>query len=78
MAWITEDIHVKTWEAPQNTDPDMRKLLGSHNALQNINCELLNNASKLTETNERIKKERKKLKEVKNGPTYSAEQRQLY
>lgn len=56
----------------------MRKLLGSHNALQNINCELLNNASKLTETNERIKKERKKLKEVKNGPTYSAEQRQLY
>ena len=40
--------------------------------------ELLNNTSKLTEINKRIKRDTKKLEKVENGPTYSDEQRQLY
>ena len=40
--------------------------------------ELLNNTSKLTETDKRIKRDTKKLEEVENDPTYFDEQRQLY
>ena len=40
--------------------------------------ELLNNTSKLTEINKRIKRDTKKLEEVENGPIYSDEQRQFY
>ena len=40
--------------------------------------ELLNNTSKLTEIDKRIKWDTKKLEEVENDPTYSDEQRQLY
>ena len=43
----------------------MREILGIDKALQSIQGELLNNTSK-------------KLKEVKNDPTYSDEQRQLH
>ena len=46
--------------------------------LQSLQGELVNNISKLTEINERIKKESKKLKEVEDDPTYSEEQRQRY
>ena len=56
----------------------MREFLGIDKALQTIQDELVNNTSKLTEINERIKKESKKLKEVENDSTYSEEQRQLY
>ena len=47
-------------------------------ALQTIHGELVNNTSKLTEVNERIKRDRKKLKEVEDDPTYSEEQRHLF
>ena len=43
-----------------------------------MQCELLNNTSKLTEINKCIKRDTKKLGEVENDPTYSDEQRQLY
>ena len=36
--------------------------------------EVLNNTSKLTEINECIKRDTKKLKELENDPTYSDEQ----
>ena len=62
LSTLAEDIHVKTREASQNTDNDLREFLGIDNALQTIQCELINNTSKLTEINERIKKESKKLK----------------
>ena len=75
---LVEDIHIKAWEASQNTDLDMLEFLGIDKALQNIQGELLNNTSKLTEINKRIKKDTKKLEEVENDPTYSDEQRQLY
>ena len=56
----------------------MRELLGIDKALQNIQGELLNNTSKLTEINKRIKRDTKKLEKAENDPTYSDEQRQLY
>ena len=78
LSSLVEDIHVKTREASQNTDLDMREFLGIDKALQSIQGELLNNTSKLTEINKRIKRDTKKLEEVENDPTYSDEQRQLY
>ena len=77
LSSLVEDIHVKTQEASQNTDLDMREFSGIDKFLQGI-FGLLNNALKLTKINERINKERKKLKEVENDPTFSEEQRQLY
>ena len=62
LSTLAEDIHVKTREASQNTDNDLREFLGVDNALQTIQRELINNTSKLTEINKRIKKESKKLK----------------
>ena len=75
---LAVDIHVKTREASQNTDLDKREFLGINKALQSIQGELVNNASKLTEINKRIERGTKKLEEVENDPTYSNEQRQLY
>ena len=56
---LVEDIHVKTREASQNTDLDMREFLGIDKALQSIRGELSNNTSKLTEINKRIKRDTK-------------------
>ena len=78
LSSVIEDVHVKTREASQNTDLDMREFLGIDKALQSIQGELLNNTSKLTEIDKRIKRDTKKLEEVENDPTYSDEQRQLY
>ena len=78
LSYLVENIHVKTREASQNTDLDMREFLGIDKALQSIQGELLNNTSKLTEINKSIEKDNKKLQEVENNPTYSDEQRQLY
>ena len=78
LSALTEDIHVKTQEASQNTDLEMQEFLGINKALQRIQGELLNNSSKLTEINKSIKRNIKKLDEVENNPTYSDEQRQLY
>ena len=75
---LAEDIHVKTMEASQNTDLDMQKFLGIEKALQSTQGELLNNTSKLTEINKRIKRDTKKLEEVENDPTYSDEQKRLH
>ena len=75
---LVEDIHVKTREASQNTDLDMREFLGNDKALQGIQGELLNNTSKLTEIDKRIQRDTKKLEEIENYPIYTDEQRQLY
>ena len=42
LSSLVEDIHVKTWEASQNTDVDMLEFLGINKALQNMQGELLN------------------------------------
>ena len=56
----------------------MREFLGIVKALQSIQGKFLNNTSKLTEINQRIKRDTKKLEERENDPTYTDEQRQLY
>ena len=73
LSSLSEDIHVKTQEASQNTDLDMQEFLGIDEALQSIQGELLNNISKLTEIDKRTKRDTKKLEEVENDPTYSNE-----
>ena len=78
LSSFVKDIHVKTPEASQNTDLDMREFLGIDKTLQSIQGELLNNTSKLTEINKRIKRDTKKLEEVENDPAYSDEKRQQY
>ena len=75
LSSLAEDIHVKTREASQNTDLDMQELVGIDKALQTIHGELVNNTSKLTEINKRIKRDSKKLKELEDDPNYSEEQR---
>ena len=75
---LLENILVKTQEPSHNIDLDIREFLGINKALQSIHGELLNNPSKLTEINKRIKRYTKKLEEVENDCTYSDKQRQLY
>ena len=78
LSSLAEDIYTKMREASQQTELDMREFLGISKALQSIKGELLNNMSKLTEIDKRIKTDTKKLEEVKNDPAYTNEQRQLY
>ena len=78
LSSLAKDIHIKTREASQSTNLDMREFLGIDKNLQSIQGELLNNTSKLTEITKRIKRDTKKLEEVENHPTYSDEQRQLH
>ena len=73
-----EGIHIKTQEASQITDLDMREFLGIDKALQSIQGELVNNTSKLTGLNKLIKRDTKKLEEAEKDSTYTDEQRQLY
>ena len=77
LSSLAQEIHVKTREASQNTDLDMREFLGIDNTLKSIQSELLNNTSKLTEINKSTKRNTKKLQEVENDPTYSDEQKKL-
>ena len=78
LSSLAEDIYTKMREASQQTELDMREFLGISKALQSIKGELLNNMSKLTEIDKRIKTDTKKLEEVENDPAYTNEQRQLY
>ena len=75
LSSLEEDIHVKTREASQNTDIDMREFLANDRAPRNIQGELLKNTSKLKELDKRIKRDTKKLEEIENDPTYTDEQR---
>ena len=45
---LVDGIHVKTREASQDNDLDMREFLGIDKALQSIHGELVNNTSKLS------------------------------
>ena len=75
---LVEDIHIKTREVSHNTDLDIQEFIGIDKTLQSIQGELINNTSKVTNINKRIKRDTKKLEEVKKYLTYSDEQRQLY
>ena len=78
LSFLAEDTYINTREASPKTELDIQQFLGFDKALQSIQGELLNNTSKLTRIDKRIKRDTKKLKEVENDPTCSNEQRQLY
>ena len=79
LSSVVEDIRIKTREASQNTDLDMREFLGISKALQSINGELRNNTAKLSELDKRIKRDTAKLKEIEDNPEgFSEEQKELY
>ena len=67
LSSLAEDIQVKTREGSQNTDLEMREFLGIDKVLQSTQGKLLNNTSKLTEINQRIKRDTKKLEYRKIG-----------
>jgi hypothetical protein len=71
-----EEVIDKTKEIAVNTDLDMREFLGIDKALTRIKGELENNASKLTELDEHLERERGKLAEVKDDESVSDETRQ--
>ena len=79
LSSVVEEIHIKTREASQNTDLDIREFLGIDKALQSINGELRNNTAKLFELDKRIKRDTAKLKEIEdNAEGFSEEQKELY
>ena len=79
LSSVAEDIRIKTREAAQNTDLDMREFLGISKALQSINGELHNNTAKLSELDKRIKRDTAKLKEIEDNPEgFSEKQKELY
>ena len=57
---LTKDIYANTRETSRNTDIDMQELLEIDKIFQATQHELVNDASKLTETNKNIKKDGKK------------------
>ena len=75
---LTKGICVKTWETSQNTDIVMREFLRFDKALQTIQSELINNSSKLTKIDKRIKRGQQKLKEIEYDLIYFDEQWRLY
>ena len=62
-------------EASQNTDLDMREMLGLDKALQRVQGELANNLGKLTLIGDHIEREEQKLKDIKNDSSYTIEQK---
>ena len=79
LSYVVVDIRIKTREALQNTDLDMREFLGISKALQSINGELRNNTAKLSELDKRIKRDTAKLKEIEDNPEgFPEEQKELY
>ena len=76
---VAEDIHIKTREAAQNTDLDMREFLAIDKALQSIKGELYNNTAKLSELDKRIKQNTAKVKEIEDNPeAFTEDQKELY
>ena len=65
---LEEVIDEITRDMSTNTDLDMREFLGIDKALTRIKGELENNAGKLTEIDEHIAKEKRKLEEIRDSP----------
>ena len=70
---LAEQVHVATREAATNTDLDMREFLGIDKALRRVQGEIINNTSKLSELDKTLARDREKLEEIKNDPSYSEE-----
>jgi len=65
---LEEVIDELTRDITTNTDLDMREFMGIDKALTRIKGELQNNVGKLTEIDEHIAKEKRKLEEIRDSP----------
>ena len=70
---LVEQVHVATRESATNTDIDMREFLGIDKALRRVQGEIINNTAKLSELDKKLARDREKLDEIKNDPSYSEE-----
>ena len=75
LSGIITTVEHEVKEASQNTDLDMREMLGLDKALQRVQGELANNLGKLTSIKEHIEREEQKLDVIANDPSYTDEQR---
>ena len=73
LSTLAEQVHVATREAATNTDLDMREFLGIDKALRRVQGEIINNTAKLSELDKQLARDREKLEEIKDDPSYSEE-----
>ena len=73
LSTLAEQVHVATREAATNTDLDMQEFLGIDKALRRVQGEIINNTAKLSELDKQLDRDRGKLKEIKDDPSYSEE-----
>ena len=73
LSTFAEQVHVATREAATNTDLDMREFLGIDKALRGVQGEIINNTAKLSELDKQLDRDRGKLEEIKDDPSYSEE-----
>ena len=75
--FLTKNLHLKTGKTSQNTDLDIREILGIGKSLQFRYGELVNNTSKWTRIDKRIKKVTKIKKINEDDFPYFEVQREL-
>ena len=74
---LEEFIDEVTRDMSTNTDLDMREFLGIDKALQRIQGELKNNVGKLTEIDEHLERETKKLVEIRDSPDLQVHEKRV-
>ena len=73
LSTLAEQVHIATREAATNTDLDMREFLRIDKALRRVQGEIINNTAKLSELDKQLDRDRGKLEEIKDDPSYSEE-----
>ena len=75
LSRVLVNVEHEVRDVSQNTDLDMREMLGLDKALQRVQGELANNLGKLTSIKEHIEREEQKLKDIETDPSFSEEQK---
>ena len=71
---LAEQVHIATREAATNTDLDMREFLGIDKALRRVTGrDYQQYCTKLSELDKQLARDREKLEEIKDNPSYSEE-----
>ena len=73
LSTLPEQVHVATREAATNTGLAMWEFLGIDKALRCVQIEIINNTAKLSELDKQLARDREKLEEIKDNPSYSEE-----
>ena len=70
---LAEQVHLATREAATNTDLDIREFFGIDKALRRVQGEIVLNTAKLSELDKQLDRDRGKLEQIKDDPSYSEE-----